>query len=304
MVGLPVDARDNVVANVLSDLIIGSHEIWSIRSEYNIKGLMESYIKVLANGREIDAKVLNEEGKLIMPIIRADNYQNINCTSTRRTIDCHPENDKIQVNSLVDLLNELYKVYFVGTPSEDINTAILKAKVTGIVVMEFTDEWWRSVLASIGRDIEGCPNANPYSHTSCGILLGKNGSSLSLAYTGLHKLIDYPLQYCIREKEAVWVVKEFFNRTWAQPENATLHTNCSIVPIFPISYLLMKFSGTTLDNPFLSYLILIILMLIPTITLLILPCPCFCHPYDSKGNAPPKINSNSTPPPAPGGHGH
>jgi len=216
MVGLPVNQRDSEVANVISDLVTGSHDMWSIRFEYNIKGLMTNYLKVLYGLNVQDGSVL---GKYIMPIIRADNFQNVNCTSTRKTIDCHPENDKLQSQTMEYLLKNFSDVFF----NQEGVAFSLSKQVIGVSIWEYTDEWWRSVLATVGRDIEGCPNANPYAHTSCGILLGKDGSSLSVSYTGIFKLIDYPLNYCIKEKEAKSVVQEYFNRTFVegQGKNST-----------------------------------------------------------------------------------
>eukprot|EP01126_Amoeba_proteus_P063701 TRINITY_DN8804_c0_g1_i3.p1 TRINITY_DN8804_c0_g1~~TRINITY_DN8804_c0_g1_i3.p1 ORF type:complete len:176 (-),score=28.96 TRINITY_DN8804_c0_g1_i3:101-628(-) len=71
---------------------------------------------------------------------------------------------------------------------------------------------WRSKLSESGYDVEGCPNANPYAHTSCGILIN-NGDSMSLEYAGLFELLDEPFRFCVKAKNQVLqvVLKHWLN---------------------------------------------------------------------------------------------
>lgn len=78
-------------------------------------------------------------------------------------------------------------------------------RLWGMGIWEFSDEWWRSDLATsgVGFDPEGCPNGNPYAHTACGLTNWGSGNMIALEYTGLYKIEDRPFQYCVVPKDIV-----------------------------------------------------------------------------------------------------
>jgi hypothetical protein len=274
MVGLPIDQRDNVIANVIDDVFIGSHELWSVRIETHlVEDLMKSYMKLLKKDETQD----RGPGKPLIPMIRVDNYQNENCSSSRRTIDCNTNNDTKQVERTKEIIKSILQYFRAGDGNE--------LTVKGMAIFEYSDEWWRGIQASVGRDIEGCPNANPYAHTGCGVLLGKGGDTLVLEYLGYYKIIDRPFRYCLKEKIVAQLLRELFDRSIGYPSSKYNPDAeyCSIVPVYPLNAMLDYFNitdPTKSQQNFLNLYITALLSVTTFLLLCILPCPFFCHPYE------------------------
>jgi len=129
----------------------------------------------------------------------------------------------------------------------------------GMAMWEFSDEWWRGDLATNGNNVEGCPNGNAYAHTSCGIPTPTD--ILSLEYTGMFEIIDYPFLFCTKSKALVASVQSFWfnydpkNPTqpdWITPGNLTCVPINLVIPW----YIVLPLIG-------LSFVCLIIILLIP-----------------------------------------
>jgi len=103
-----------------------------------------------------------------------------------------------------------------------------------VVINEFSDEWWRSDLAAVGFDVEGCPNSNAYAHTSCGIVTVDG--ILNLEYMGVYRLRDIPLGYCVIPKEAAQVIATAWSGSNIYAGKPVCTGLTSIVPwyVYPI----------------------------------------------------------------------
>eukprot|EP01124_Arcella_intermedia_P008225 TRINITY_DN15164_c0_g1_i1.p1 TRINITY_DN15164_c0_g1~~TRINITY_DN15164_c0_g1_i1.p1 ORF type:complete len:464 (+),score=105.98 TRINITY_DN15164_c0_g1_i1:35-1426(+) len=125
--------------------------------------------------------------------------------------------------------------------------------LTGI--FEFSDEWWRSDLATAGYDTEGCPNSNPYAHTSCGITTSQG--IMNLEYLGLFQIRDIPLGYCVIPKEAAVRLCNLWNG----------NGKCSLTAGIPTC------TGLTSVVPWYVFPILAGLSMVVFVLLLVLPTP-------------------------------
>lgn len=126
--------------------------------------------------------------------------------------------------------------------------------IEGMIMYEFSDEWWRSDLSTGGYDVEGCPNSNPYAHTACGIttIFG----FFPLEYSGLFSLRDVPLGYCIIPKKLTNALLNL----WA-PGNSNYTEGMPIC------------AGLTPVVPEILYPIVVGLSLLAIAALLVLPTP-------------------------------
>jgi len=128
----------------------------------------------------------------------------------------------------------------------------------GMAMWEFSDEWWRGDLATNGNNVEGCPNGNAYAHTSCGIPTPTD--ILSLEYTGMFEIIDYPFLFCTKSKLLVLSVQSFWfdyprNTSaidWVMPGTLSCEPINLVIPW----YIVLPLIG-------LSFVCLIVILLIP-----------------------------------------
>eukprot|EP01129_Flabellula_baltica_P015498 TRINITY_DN7920_c0_g1_i1.p1 TRINITY_DN7920_c0_g1~~TRINITY_DN7920_c0_g1_i1.p1 ORF type:complete len:487 (-),score=81.57 TRINITY_DN7920_c0_g1_i1:30-1490(-) len=260
MAGLPIDQLSSRVGEAVLDPTIGSHDFWSIRLDGIVEDIFEDYYqKIEKYGRE-------EDRKKIVPLIRVDSFEPVSsCKSNRHTVDCSRNNDILQYTDLLKKVNNLYSYY----RSND-----HKSDISGLTIFGYTDEWWRGSLASVGRDIEGCPNANPFAHTSCGVLI-PGSDVLSLEYMGMFQITSMPFRFCVKPKISAYAVGYLF-------ENQTPWNREKFIEDFPYGQavcqpLTLIFDGFNSNLPW--DIIACGAMLLLTIFWLLV-IPCIPHPYE------------------------
>jgi hypothetical protein len=116
--------------------------------------------------------------------------------------------------------------------------------MSGVIITEFSDEWWTSQNAQTGFDLEGCPNFNPYAHTPCGIRTGSYGAILSLGWQGIYSLRTSPFLFCTRPKAVAASVAEY----WSTDKNSIYDPEEVCAVMFPyfalLKGLLLLINGT------------------------------------------------------------
>jgi len=110
---------------------------------------------------------------------------------------------------------------------------------------EFNDEWWTSAETDSGFDIEGCPNSNPYAHTSCGYRVGDG--VLNVEFLGLYALNSSPFRCCLIPKKVVKTVQIH----WKQQNTSDIYDPiCAVYLPFWVSQLPFPYSAAILALPF------------------------------------------------------
>eukprot|EP01130_Rhizamoeba_saxonica_P000109 TRINITY_DN10127_c0_g1_i1.p1 TRINITY_DN10127_c0_g1~~TRINITY_DN10127_c0_g1_i1.p1 ORF type:complete len:521 (-),score=72.93 TRINITY_DN10127_c0_g1_i1:35-1546(-) len=251
-VGLPYDNYKREIPLSIN-INVGYHNYWMLRIEgTNITGelkdpkradyltevytVMESYFKVDEESKPDTFTVK----KKVIPVIRASDFVGVDnecMKSNKRSNACFRYDDSpdnVQAVSLSKMLQELV-FYFSDILSSDIN---YNDKIAGVAIMEYSDEWWRSSLGFAGEDQEGCPNANPYAQTACGLSVGETGELLAIEYAGLFRIWTQPFRYCITPKPSYGVIRDFWTREPEATDFNTLFSDegdsfCSFINIFP-----------------------------------------------------------------------
>jgi len=230
IVEFPVDTMDGKRCPTEYDLTTVSPQLWSVNLYAGVENWVYDVFKTY------NTKFEKAQIPTLLPVIYSSDYD----------LAEEGPNHIMQKNYLKQIFGEID------------NGTLYNITTAGEIIFEFSDEWWKSSQSETGLDPEGCPNDNPYSHTSCGIRISEH-NILYQEWCGIYSLRSAPFHSCMDPKiEAV----ETISQRWTKG-NFTKYNTTICAPVSPLvsPFLPYPYSAMTFVVPFLLSLALVIITL-------------------------------------------